>query len=312
MSKFTNSPLVNYTKISPNKTSPRNKDIDTITIHCVAGNCTVETIGAIFAPSSRQASSNYGVGSDGRIGMYVEEKDRSWCTSSGANDHRAITIEVSNDSGAPEWHVSDKALVALINLCTDICKRNNIKKLIWKADKSLIGQPELQNMTVHRWFAAKSCPGDYLYRIQGNIADEINKRLGGTVTPTPTPAPGPSVSGLKVGDIVNFTGTTHFTSSQAASGVSCKPGKAKITAIALNTKHPYHLVREPGGATVYGWVDTKDITTASAPAKKSIDEIAREVITGKWGNGQVRKDNLKAAGYDPTAVQARVNQLLGK
>ena len=252
MSKFTNSPLVNYTKISPNKTSPRNKDIDTITIHCVAGNCTVETIGAIFASTSRKASSNYGVGSDGRIGMYVEEKDRSWCTSSGANDHRAITIEVSNDSGAPEWHVSDKALAALINLCTDICKRNNIKKLIWKANKSLIGQPALQNMTVHRWFAAKSCPGDYLYRIQGNIAEEVNKRLGGAVTPTPTPAPGPSVSGLK------------------------------------------------------------DITTASKPAKKSIDEIAREVITGKWGNGQVRKDNLKAAGYDPAAVQARVNQLLGK
>lgn len=175
---YTNSPLVNYTKISPNKTSPRNHIIDTISIHCMAGNLSIETCGNVFAPASRKASSNYGIGSDGRIALYVEEKDRSWCTSNSANDNRAITIEVANDGGAPDWHVSDKAMASLIELLTDICRRNNIKELKWKADKSLIGQVDKQNMTVHRWFAAKSCPGDYLYNNHYYIAEQVNKKLG--------------------------------------------------------------------------------------------------------------------------------------
>ena len=178
---MSNSSLVEYTRISPNKTSPRNKTIDTITIHCVAGNLSIETIGSVFAPESRQASSNYGVGTDGRIGMYVEEKDRSWCTSSGANDNRAITIEVSNNGGAATgWSVSDKALASLIKLIADICTRNSIKKLIWKADKSLIGQVDKQNLTIHRWFANKACPGDYLYEKHSYIVTEVNKILSGS------------------------------------------------------------------------------------------------------------------------------------
>ena len=175
---YTNSPLVSYTKISPNKTSPRNHVIDTITIHCMAGNLSVERCGAVFAPTTRKASSNYGSGSDGRIAMYVEEKDRSWCTSNRANDMRAITIEVANDGSAPDWHVSDKALNSLIELVADICKRNNIKELKWQGNKSLIGQINKQNMTVHRWFAAKACPGNYLYNKHSYIAEEVNKRLG--------------------------------------------------------------------------------------------------------------------------------------
>ena len=175
--KFTNSPLVSYTKISPNKTSPRNHKIDTITIHCVVGQCSVETLGDIFAPTSRQASSNYGIGKDGRIGMYVEEKDRSWCSSNAANDHRAITIEVASDTKHP-YAVNNKAYAALIDLLVDICQRNDIKELKWKADKSLIGQVDKQNMTVHRWFANKSCPGDYLYERHAEIAEAVNKRLG--------------------------------------------------------------------------------------------------------------------------------------
>lgn len=174
---YSNSPLVNYTKISPNKTSPRNHAIDTITIHCVVGQVTAERLGDIFAASSRQASSNYGVDKDGRIGMYVEEKDRSWCTSSSANDNRAITIEVASDTVHP-YAVTDKAYNALIKLVADICKRNNIKQLKWKADKSLIGQVDKQNMTVHRWFANKSCPGEYLYSRHGDIANQVNKLLG--------------------------------------------------------------------------------------------------------------------------------------
>lgn len=178
---MSNSSLVNYTCISPNKTSPRNHAIDTITIHCVVGQVTAERLGDIFKPSSRQASSNYGVDKDGRIGMYVEEKDRSWCSSSSSNDNRAITIEVASDTTHP-YAVTDKALNALIKLCADICKRNNIKELKWKGDKSLIGQVDKQNMTVHRWFANKSCPGDYLYERHGYIASEVNKLLGSITT----------------------------------------------------------------------------------------------------------------------------------
>jgi N-acetyl-anhydromuramyl-L-alanine amidase AmpD len=179
---YTNSPLVSYTKISPNKTSPRNHPIDTITIHCVVGQCSVETLGEIFAKESRKASSNYGIGADGRIGMYVEEKDRSWCSSNAANDHRAITIEVASDTTHP-YKVNDKAYAALLDLLTDICKRNGIKKLLWKGDKSLIGQVDKQNMTVHRWFANKSCPGDYLYNKHWEIAEEVNKRLNADASP---------------------------------------------------------------------------------------------------------------------------------
>lgn len=177
---FTNSPLVSYVLLSPNHSGQRKKPIDTITIHCMAGNCSVEVCGQIFQNKNSQASSNYGVGSDGRIGLYVEEKNRSWCTSSNYNDQRAITIEVANDGGASTgWHVSDKAMAALIDLVADICKRNNIKKLVWSTDKNTrVNHLNGANMTVHRDYANKSCPGDYLYNRHGYIADEVNKRLG--------------------------------------------------------------------------------------------------------------------------------------
>lgn len=178
---MSNSSLVTYTKISPNKSAPRNHAIDTITIHCMAGNLSVEQCGNIFVNKNRKASSNYGIGSDGRIALYVDEKDRSWASSNSANDNRAITIEVANDGGADTgWHVSNKAYTSLINLLVDICKRNGIKELKWKADKSLIGQVDKQNMTVHRWFAAKACPGDYLYNLHGKIASEVNAKMNTT------------------------------------------------------------------------------------------------------------------------------------
>lgn len=215
---MSNSPLVSYTKISPNKTSPRTHTIDTITIHCVVGQCSIETLGNIFAPRSKQASSNYGVGPDGRIGMYVEEKDRSWCSSNKDNDNRAITIEVASDTTHP-YAVTDAAYKGLIKLLVDICQRNNIDGLRWKADKSLIGQPDKQNMTVHRWFANKACPGDYLYNLHSQIASEVNEILGYTEPieddkPTETPAE-PSVEtpveAFEKGDIVTITkGATYY------------------------------------------------------------------------------------------------------
>lgn len=183
--KFTNSSLVVYRKISPNKTSPRNHAIDTITIHCMAGNLSIETCGNVFASSSRKASSNYGIGTDGRIALYVEEKDRSWASSNAQNDHRAITIEVANDGGAPNWHVSDRAIASLIELITDICKRNSIKKLVWSTNKTdRINHLYGCNMTVHRDFAAKACPGNYLYNLHNYIAEQVNERLGVKTAPT--------------------------------------------------------------------------------------------------------------------------------
>lgn len=177
---MSNSSLVSYTKISPNKSSPRNHSIDRISIHCVVGQCSVETLGNIFAPTSRQASSNYGIGLDGKIGMYVEEKDRSWCTSSSSNDNRAVTIEVASDTYDP-YKVTDAAYASLLDLVTDICKRNGKTKIIWFGDKektlSYTPKPNEMVMTVHRWFANKSCPGDYLYNKHPEIAAEVNRRL---------------------------------------------------------------------------------------------------------------------------------------
>ncbi len=173
-----NSNLISFAKISPNKTTPRNHIIDTITIHCMAGNMSIESCGNMFSQESVQASSNYGIGSDGRIALYVDENDRSWCTGSGSNDHRAITIEVANDGGSETgWHVSDSAFNSLLDLITDICKRNGISKLLWQADKNLIGQVDKQNMTVHRWFANKACPGNYLFNLHSAIAEKVNARL---------------------------------------------------------------------------------------------------------------------------------------
>lgn len=174
-----NSSLISYTKLSPHHSGKRTHAIDTITVHCMAGNLTVESCGALFAKESRKASSNYGIGSDGRIALYVDEGNRSWCTSSRENDQRAVTIEVANNGGAPDWPVSAKAYSALVDLVTDICKRNGITGLVWSTEKDdrknhLNGC----NMTVHRDYAAKACPGDYLYKLQGQIASEVNLRLG--------------------------------------------------------------------------------------------------------------------------------------
>ncbi len=269
--RYTNSPLVSHIRISPNKTPNRRHSIDTITIHCVVGQCSVETMGDIFAPSSFGAAPNYGVGPDGRIGLYVEEKDRAWCTggkdengnpirvngiSGSDNDHRAITIEVASDRTDP-YAVTDEAIAGLIDLLVDICLRNNIPKLLWKADKSLVGQVDKQNMTVHRWFANKECPGAYLYDRHAQIAAEVNRRLGvSDEEDAPVERPGK----VSVGDIVTFNGTKHYASANSTTAVSCRPGKAQVTQIFEKGKHPYHLVRVAGGSSnVYGWVDANDI-----------------------------------------------------
>lgn len=182
---YTNSSLVNYTKLSPNS-SKRTHKIDTVTVHCTDGHLTVERLGDLFARPERRNSSNYGIGDDGRIGMYVPESRRAWTTggdlkangmTGSQNDHRAITIEVSSDHGAPHA-VTPAAYKALIRLLADICKRNGIERLLWKADKNLVGVIDRQNMTAHRWFSSnRVCPGNYLYARMGQIAEEANKLL---------------------------------------------------------------------------------------------------------------------------------------
>ena len=258
--KFSNSSMVNVTKKSPNHSGKRTRNIDTVTIHCMAGQLSVESCGNLFASASRQASSNYGVGPDGRVGLYVDESNRSWCTSSNANDQRAVTIEVASDAKNP-YACKDAAYQKTIELVADICKRNGIKKLVWSTAKNnRMNHLNGANMTVHRDYAAKACPGDWLYSRMGEIASKVNAKLG---------ASGASVvdttaTNLKVGDVINFTGSKHYSNAAATSGSNCKPGKATITAIAKGKAHPYHIVAvKNGGSNVYGWVDAADVKSTT-------------------------------------------------
>lgn len=208
---FSNSSLATVKMISPNRTPNRNHAIDTITIHCFVGQVNAKRGCEVFQPSSKGASCNYVVGYDGSIGLCVEEKDRSWCTggykkvngvnvpirvngiSGSSNDYQAVTIEVASDSAHP-YAITEKAMAALIELCTDICRRNGIKKLLWSGDKNLVGNPAKQNLTVHRWFANKACPGDYIYQRLGDIAAKVNAKLGATgAAPVQPSAPVSSV-----------------------------------------------------------------------------------------------------------------------
>lgn len=257
--------------------------------------------------TSRQASSNYGIGYDGRIGMYVEEKDRSWCSSNAANDNRAITIEVASDTKEP-YAVTAKAYAALIDLLVDICKRNGIKELKWKADKSLIGQPDKQNMTVHRWFANKSCPGTYLYERHAQIASEVNKRLGSTnIKPTPE-KPSGGLYRVQTGAFKSKANADAMLAKVKAKGFDTYMVKVgdlyKIQVGAFKVKaNAEAALKKLQAAGFSGFITTEQ------GAGKSVDELAREVLQGKWGNGAERKKRLEAAGYDYAAVQKKVNQL---
>jgi hypothetical protein len=172
------SSLVTYVKLSPNMTSPRTKTIMGFAIHVMAGNLSIETCGALFAKEATEASSQYGIGTDGRIACYVDENNRAWCTSSPYVDHRVITIEIANNGGSDEgWPISDKAYASLISLLVDCCQRHKIKELRWSADETLKKDFNSQNITVHRWFAAKACPGDYVFKRLKQITDEVNARL---------------------------------------------------------------------------------------------------------------------------------------
>ena len=220
---YTNSSMVVYTKLSPNHSGQRTHSIDRITPHCVVGQCSVETLGSIFEPTSRQASSNYGIGADGRVGMYVEEKNRSWCSSSNANDQRAVTIECASDTTEP-YAFRDVVYQTLIKLCVDICKRNGKKKLLWLGDKdtTLAYTPKADEMvlTVHRWFANKSCPGNWMYARMGDLASKVTAELGGAAQ-EPAKVTGTQATalvGLSEADVIKKVGSL-FTSDMKKSGV---------------------------------------------------------------------------------------------
>ncbi|MCX4337403.1 MAG: N-acetylmuramoyl-L-alanine amidase [Bacteroidales bacterium] len=285
---YTNSSMVAYTRLSPNHSGQRTHSIDRITPHCVVGQLSAESICGCFISPSRQASCNYGIGTDGKVSLCVEEKNRSWCSSSNANDQRAVTIECASDKTEP-YAMNSKVYDSLIKLCTDICKRNGKRKLLWLGDrnKTLNYTPKSDEMvlTVHRWFANKSCPGGWLYARLGDLAAKVTAALG------------TGASADKAASQL-YRVRKSWADSKSQKGAFSVLANAKQCA----DSNKGYSVFDGNGKKVY---------PADAPdTKKSVDAIAHEVIRGDWGNGYERKQKLNAAGYDYSAVQKKVNELL--
>lgn len=310
---YTNSSLVSYTKLSPNHSGQRTHGIDRITPHCVVGQCSVETLGNIFLPTSRQASCNYGIGVDGRVGMYVEEKNRSWCSSSSANDQRAITIECASDTTEP-YAFKDVVYQTLIKLCVDICKRNGKKKLLWLGDKdkTLNYTPKSDEMvlTVHRWFANKSCPGNWMYSRMGDLAAKVTAQLGGT-----SAGSSGTLYRVQTGAFSKKSNADAMEKKLKAKGFDTymvqSGGLYKVQVGAYSVKaNAEAMMKKVKSAGFDAFITTASGSAVSSSNAKSIDTLAKEVIRGDWGNGAERKQRLIAAGYDYAAVQKRVNELL--
>lgn len=318
---YTNSSLVSYTKLSPNHSGKRTHSIDRITPHCVVGQLSAESICGCFTSTSRQASCNYGIGTDGRVSLCVEEKNRSWCSSSSANDQRAVTIECASDKTAP-YAMNSKVYDSLVKLCTDICKRNGKKKLLWLGSKSkaLNYSPKSDEMvlTVHRWFANKSCPGDWLYSRLDDLAEKVTKNLSGTTTSTTTTTTTTKKDTLyrvQVGAYSVKNNADVQLKKVKATGFDTYMVKVgglyKIQVGAYSKKENAEAMQKKLKAKGYdSFITTESGSAVTTTSKKSIDTIAREVIRGDWGNGAEREKKLKAAGYDYVAVQKRVNELL--
>ena len=285
---YTNSSIISYTRLSPNHSGQRTHSIDRITPHCVVGQLSAESICRCFTSPSRQASCNYGIGTDGRVSLCVEEKNRSWCSSSNANDQRAVTIECASDKTEP-YAMNSRVYDSLVKLCTDICRRNGKKKLLWLGDrnKTLNYAPKSDEMvlTVHRWFANKSCPGDWLYARLGDLAARVTAALG------------TGISADKAASQLYRVRKT-WADSKSQKGAFSILANAKKCA----SSNKGYSVFDENGKKVY--------PADASSTKKSVDTIASEVIRGNWGNGDERKKKLTAAGYDYSAVQKKVNELL--
>lgn len=270
MSNFTNSPLVEYTRISPNKNNGRwdwenNKPVDKITkitIHHMAGVGTLESFGNIVANPARQMSANYAIDKDARVGLFCEEKDRSWCSSSKLNDNVAVTIEVSNSQVGGNWPISDKVLAKLIDLCVDICKRNGIPKL------TFTGKPD-GSLTYHYMFAQTGCPGPYIQSKTQYICDQVNRRLN---TPASTAPTGTAVSYTKqltAGTVVYKTAGGYATTTIQKTGVYTIVEEA----VSGNTK--YGKLKSG-----IGWVKLGASTTSTAIKKGDIVKVLDPIIYG--------------------------------
>ena len=295
---MSNSPLIVYTKLSPHK-SHRKNGIDTITIHHMAGNLSIERCGEVF--QVREASANYGVGTDGRIAMYVEEKHRAWTSSNAANDHRAVTIEVANCGGDPDWKVSDKALEVTIDLCVDICQRNGIKRLNFTGDKT-------GNLTMHKWFAATACPGPYLESKFPYIAQEVNRRMEATSAPQGEEI----IYRVQVGAFAEKANAERQLDKVKALGyndafIAVVDGKLyRVQIGAFREKANAERLAAEVKALGLSAIVTR-LSGQPLQQTKTVDELAQEVIEGKHGSGLYRKQSLGAM-YE--AVQKRVNELL--
>ena len=269
---MSNSPLVQATILSPNHSGRRNQKITKIAVHHAAGVISGKNLARIFVPRSRQASANYNLGSDGVIVLGVDEANRAWTTSSSWCDNRAVTIEVGNSTRGPQWLVSDYVLNRLIDLVTDICRRNGIYPCTYTGGKDGVLQK-------HEWYKNTNCPGPYLGSKFPYIANEVNKRLRGDKTVSKP------VSGL-------YRVRKSWSDVKSQKGAFKNLDNAKRCADKFGFK-----VFDTNGTKVY-------------PLEKTIDQLAREVISGKWGNGEERKRRLTNAGYDYYAIQRRVNELI--
>lgn len=325
---MSNSPLVSYTKLSPNHSGKRTHTIDRITPHCVVGQLSAAGICGCF-PAGRDASCNYAIGTDGDVGLCVEEVNRSWCSSSNANDQRAVTIECASDRSEP-YAMNSKVYASLVNLCVDICKRNGKSKLLWFGDKNkaLNYAPKSDEMvlTVHRWFANKSCPGDWLYNRLGKLAAEVTNRLTGgsnSTGGTSTPSAGKMLYRVQTGAFSKKSNADALSAKLKLAGfdnfITQVGGLYKVQVGAFSKKKNAENQMAKLKATGYDAFITTNSGSAvsSTPAKKSNAEIAKEIYNGTcsdsrwstWGNGADRVNRLKQAGYDPSKVQSEVNKL---
>lgn len=308
---MSNSSLVNVVRLSPNHSGTRTHTIDRITPHCVVGQLDAETIGNCFASRNIEASCNYGIGKDGRVVLVVDENKRSWCSSSSANDQRAVTIECASDMTAP-YAFNSTVYNKLIVLCADICKRNGKNKLIWIADKNkaLNYTPKSNEMllTVHRWFANKSCPGDWLYSRLNDLVNKVNARLT-TSSSTSTSTSTRAIYKVQAG---------AYNVKANADAQLAKLKSLGFHAFIVYENNIYKV--QVGAFSVKVNADNmiKNLKSKGidafivGSATKTVDEVAREVIKGLWGTGQDRINRLKSAGYNADAVQKRVNEILTK
>lgn len=282
---MSNSSLVSYTKLSPNHSGQRTHSIDRITPHCVVGQLSAESICGCFTSTDRQASCNYGIGYDGRVSLCVEEKNRSWCSSSNANDQRAVTIECASDKSHP-YAMNDKVYTSLINLCVDICKRNGKKKLLWLGDKTktLNYTPKSDEMviTVHRWFANKSCPGDWLYARLGDLAAQVTAKLGGSSATTTLSKPTTSTTLYRV--------RKTWADAKSQLGAYSQLANAK----AMVNKNPGYSVFDGSGNVVYAGKTATTTTFTPYLVKVTADvlNIRKGAGTNYGTNGAIRNKGV--------------------